>query len=200
MTTRRSKLLVAVSYLIFSFTVGSQAYGQAPSEQQVTIDQVLNEVQKALTELQTKVAETGMPPLESATLTLETEVARKADGSFTIFIFTFGKKWEKEMSQELVLELTPPEPYTETKVGVAPTLSKQLVEAVLSAVRGVQEARVRKPPLILNRLETVFTFVVTSETNGGVKFEIKPVSAELKGDLKQKALHKIALVFKKPKG
>src|SRR5437899_1704592 len=102
-------LMIALIYFappIFSATPTASA----PSE--VAVDAVLKEVQLALATVQTQLADKSFPPLESVELTLETVLSKKGGGKFKLFIFSFGKTWEKERSQKLVLSLTPPKPYT----------------------------------------------------------------------------------------
>ena len=187
-------------YLIFSFPLMSYAQAQSSTETKVTIEQVLAEVQIGLAKAQTEMADLNMPPLKSVTLTLQTLLTRAGGPKLKLLVFSFGQTWEKEQSQEMILELTPPRPYTPFDIATEAKLSVQLVEAIISAAQGVQAARTGKPPLWLNRMEAEFTFVIKTQTTGSlaVNVEIVPVSAELSGDLQKKALHKMKIAFERP--
>lgn len=163
----------------------------------VTIKRVLVEIQKGLTRAQTEIFALGMPPLESVTLTLQTEYTRSVEGGINLYIFTFGQKWEQGRSQVVELKLVPPPADTPRELASKPGLSEHLVQAIVSAAKGVQKARITDPPLEVEQLKAEFTFVVMTKTKGGLEFEIVPVGAEIKGSLENKALQKITVTFRK---
>jgi hypothetical protein len=164
-------------------------------KQEVFIAELLNEVQKGLADAQAELQGARFPALESVTLTLQTEVVRRGEAGITILIFSFGRKWEKERAQEMTLTLRPPEAAPPTAARVRPSVSAELVAAIVAAARGVKEAGDRQPPLHLARFEATFSFVVKTDTRGGLPFEIVPVSAELQGDLTRTARHSITITF-----
>lgn len=171
--------------------------GQADTQRGVAIDSVLNEIQRGLTQAQVEIADNKLPPLESVTVTLQTEYVKKGGPKVKLFIISFGQTWEKQSSNELTLVLKPPKKATEA-VGTHEGLSDQLVDAIVSAASGVQAAKDRKPPLLLDSMKAEFGFVVNTNTSGGIKFEIVPVTAELSGELSKKAVHKITVNFANP--
>jgi len=187
-------------FLIYS-SIGPAAAQPAaqPGGQEVLIDQLLSEVQLALAKVQQELKSDNMPPLESVTLDLTAEAKKDAGGKINLFIVSFGKKWEKDLSQEIEVTLKPPSPNLPLKVGKAPSVSDELQAAILSAARGVQKARGDKQvPLVTSALKVVLTFVVKGDTNGGLRFTIAPVTIDLSGELADSATQKITVNFANP--
>jgi len=178
----------------------SQAYPQQTDNKQgVLIDQLLKEVQVGLAKAQVDLHDAGIPPLQSVTLNLTTEVKKEVGGKISLFIVSFGRKWEKSHAQEIEVTLKPPKPSQVVKLARGPSVSDQLVQAIESAARGVQAARNNKDvPLVASNLKVVLSFVVKGDTSGGAKFEIVPVTADLSGDLASSAVQKITVVFENP--
>jgi len=113
-------------------------------------------------------------------------------------IFSFGRTWEKERSHELVLKLNPPPSATGRTLMVERTLAQDLEDAIVEAARGVRDAETGNPPLRLNTFSATISFVVTEDGSAGFEeFKILPVTLELKGELKKKAVHTIALEFER---
>lgn len=189
--------LCATIVLIFPRLLPAQT---APSDA-VTIESVLGEIQHGLADAQTVLNAAKMPPLKSVVLTLHTEYDKKGGAKFSVLIFSFGKTWDKQRSNELVLTLTPPPPAKAVTdaVGTHPGLSTALVQAIVSVAQGVRDAASTKPPLVLDTLKAEFGFVVQTSTSAGAKFEISPVSADLSGDLSKKAVHTMTVTFATPK-
>src|SRR6266446_4736351 len=157
---------------------------QTPSAQEILIDKLLSEIQLALANAQKQLAAENMPHLESVTLDLVTEAKRDAGGKINLYIVSFGKKWERDRSQEVEITLKPPSATLPLPVGKGPSVSDQLVSAIVSAARGVQNARKNKDvPLVTTGLKVVLNFVVKGDLSGGVKFEIAPITVDLSGDL-----------------
>jgi hypothetical protein len=163
---------------------------RASEKKPVVIEEVLSEVQKALQEAQSKIQDPDFPKLDSVVLTLQTAITVGVGGKLKFLIFWFGMTWQKEQAQELVLTLTPPPSSVQEQ-----SLSSQLAKAIVEAADGVRKAKTGTPPLDLNSLNVSITFIVTQEVSGG--FTLTPVTLDLSGNLKKKALHKIELKFKK---
>jgi hypothetical protein len=198
----RGSYIASVRGLVFFFLVHAVAAAQAPAtvtESGAAIDSVLAEVQNGLAVAQTEIEKLRMPPLESVTLTLQTEYNSKAGPKLKLFVLSFGATWERQRSNELVLKLVPPNPGKSVQMSKTEGLSDQLVEALVSVAVGVKDASNRKPPLNLESLKAEFGFVVKTSVNGAAKFEILPVGVELGGDFSKKAVHKIAVSFASPK-
>ncbi len=158
------------------------------------IEAVLKEVQAALN-LSAAKLNTRMPPLDSVTLTLQASAVRGADGKISLLFIAFGHSIQRETTQELTVVLEPPKP-ARLMAPPAPSLADQLVDAVVGAVEGVQQARSGSPPLEMKSLEIVVGFVVEKDTSGKFDFTIQPVTAGLGGDMKDKAVQKLRLAFR----
>lgn len=195
-TTRETQIgsIIAVASVLLG-TGPLMAVQQAQADKGVVISELLTEVQKGLGEAQTQLADSGFPPLESVTLTLQTEVADRGGGKVTVVIASLGRVWDKERADEITLTLRPPKPYAPTPASAGPSVSEQLVEAIVASARGVQRAKRGQPPLVLDRFQATFSFVVKTQTAGGLGFKIVPVTAELEGDLQRVARHTITVTF-----
>ena len=157
----------------------------------ILVEQILSEVQKALQNAQGKINDPDFPELESVVVTLLTAITMAGGGKIKFLIFSFGMSWEKETSQELVYSLVPP-PAGPKMASVA----DQLTDAIVDAAEGVKKAKTGKPPLVLDRFNALVAFLVIEEVSGSGEFKLQPVTLELSGKLKRKALHKIELKFK----
>jgi len=165
-----------------------------PIANDVLISDLLKEVQKGLVEAQAQIKALSFPALKSVTLTLQTEVTVSGTAGVKILIFSFGKKWEREKAQQMTLLLRPPSG-NQLNMVARPSVAQELVKAIVAAAKGVQDARSATPPLELSRFDASLSFVVTTESEGGIGFELVPVTPELKGNLKEKALHTITVTF-----
>ncbi|BBO18228.1 conserved hypothetical protein [Candidatus Brocadia pituitae] len=197
-------LFCTIPFYIMTFSymeifTEQQALSGNVAEQETTIEQVLEEVQKGLINAQQEIKNMGMPQLESVKLTLQTAMSKKSGAKLKVFIFSFGQEWEKERSQELALTLKPPLPPfpLEEPIPYKVTLADKLSEAIVSVAKGVQKARTSEQPLEIEQFTAEFNFIVQTEIGGKVAFEISPITAETEGDLKKKAIHKIAVTFKR---
>jgi hypothetical protein len=167
----------------------------APAGDAITIQEVLTEVQRGLSEVQQQLVAARIPPLDSVVLHLLTEYNVSGGPKFKVLIFSFGKTWERQRSNELTITLKPPKAEMQVQSTGAPGLSSQLVAAIVAAAQGVKDAETGTPPLQLASLKAEFGFVVKESTSSGVKFEIVPVSSEIKADWSKKAVHTIVVTF-----
>jgi hypothetical protein len=161
----------------------------------ITIQEVLTEVQRGLSEAQQQLVAAKIPPLDSVVLHLLTEYNVSGGPKFKVLIFSFGKTWERQRSNELVITLKPPKPAVDVHATGTPGLATQLVAAIVAAAQGVRDAETGTPPLQLASLKAEFGFVVKESTSAGVKFEIVPVSSDIKADWSKKAVHTITVTF-----
>ena len=185
-------ILCLVTFALAPLDVRAQGNSAGQS---VLIDQALAEIQTALARAQKELADARIPPLDSVTLDLITEAKREGGGKINLYIVSFGRKWERSRTQEIELTLKPPAP-TAINVARPPSLSDQLVSAIVSAGRGVQAARANKAvPLVSTGLKVTLSFVVKTDTSAGVKFELVPVTVDLAGDLANSAVQKIVILY-----
>ena len=187
--------MCGAAILLFVVTTRlSPAPQDAPADA-ITIQEVLTEVQRGLSEAQQQLVAAKIPPLDSVVLHLLTEYNVSGGPKFKVLIFSFGKTWERQRSNELVITLKPPKPQVEIQATGTPGLATQLVAAIVAAAQGVRDAETGTPPLQLATLKAEFGFVVKESTSAGVKFEIVPVSSDVKADWSKKAVHTITVTF-----
>jgi hypothetical protein len=166
-----------------------------PPADAITIQEVLTEVQRALSEAQHQLIAAQVPPLDSVVLHLLTEYNVSGGPKFKVLIFSFGKTWERQRSNELTITLKPPKPDQPLQSLSTPPLATQLVAAIVAAAQGVKDAEAGTPPLQLATLKAEFGFIVKESTSAGARFEIVPVSADVKADWSKKAVHTISVTF-----
>ena len=191
---------VGAALVALSLAFGGRAAAQQPPAQAVLIDQLLNQVQMGLAKAQKDLSDEAMPTLQSVTLDLKVEAARDAGAKLNLYIISFGRKVEKDGSQEIELTLKPPSSNMALSIGAGPSVADELVSAIVAAARGVHNARKNKNvPLVTSSLKVVLSFVVKQETSGGVKFTIAPVTADLSGTLTDTSVQKMTVTFENPK-
>jgi len=170
---------------------------QQPSESQgVEIGKLLKEIQLGLAKAQEGLVSAHVPLfLKSATLNLVAEAKQGIDGTINLFIVTFGKKWEKALTQEIEITLTPPKKLPQSLRGQT-LIGDELAKAVVSAGLGIHESQLDPSvPLVASCLRVVISCVVAGTDHGGLSFKILPVKADLGGELANAATQKVAVVF-----
>jgi len=159
----------------------------------LVIASVLSEVQRAVQNAQIRTAGSNFPQLDAVTITLQTVIVKAGGFKIKFLVFSFGKTWQQERSHELVLTLKPAKPAAAS----VRTLAGGLEDAIVDAAEGVKDALTGTPPLALQAFKASVSFVVIEDASGGASFTIEPITLELKGNLKNKAIHKIDLTFKR---
>jgi len=159
----------------------------------LVIASVLSEVQRAVQNAQIRTAGSNFPQLDAVTITLQTVIVKAGGFKIKFLVFSFGKTWQQERSHELVLTLKPAKPAAAS----VRTLAGGLEDAIVDAAEGVKDALTGTPPLALQTFKASVSFVVIEDASGGASFTIEPITLELKGNLKNKAIHKIDLTFKR---
>lgn len=186
-----------ITVLLFSPSCAGNADTRttAKPEPQLLVENILSEIQRALINVQNEAGKGEVPPLSSVTLTLSTQFIAEGGAKLSLYIITLGGGISKESAQTLTLKLTPPEPGAKAPVSAA-GFAEGLSTAIVSAGRAVRTAQKEKPPLTLEELVASIKFVVKKEGEGGIKFTITPVTAELGGDLKSVETQEITVTFK----
>ena len=159
----------------------------------LVIASVLSEVQRAVQNAQIRTAGSDFPQLDTVTITLQTVIAKAGGFKIKFLVFSFGQTWQQERSHEMVLTLKP----AKRAAASVRTLADGLEDAIVDAAEGVKEALTGSPPLALQTFRAGVSFVVIEDASGGAGFTIEPVTIELKGNLTNKAIHKIDLTFKR---
>jgi len=159
----------------------------------LVIARVLSEVQRAVQNARIRTAGSDFPQLDAVTITLQTVIVKAGGFKIKFLVFSFGQTWEQQRSHEMVLTLKP----TRAAGASVRTLADGLEDAIVDAAEGVKDALTGTPPLALQTFKASVSFVVVEDASGGASFTIEPITVELKGDLKNKAIHKIDLTFKR---
>jgi len=163
------------------------------------IDDILSQIQTALVRAQTEAASNNLPALTSVSLELETEFAYGAGGELNLYILSVDGSAETKQLQTLKLTLAPPAAYTEEPIAKS-EIAEMLSAAIVAAGRGVANARSRKPPLTLSKLEAEIRFAVKTSAAGGLKVEILSLGVGAKGDIVKNATQTMTVSFEaKPK-
>jgi hypothetical protein len=173
------------------------AFTQQPEgAQSVSIEQLLGEVQNGLTQAQTKLVEDKLPPLKSVTLNLTAEAKDVGGGKVNLFIVSFGRQWEKSVSQEIEIKLVPPKADKRAGITKGITVADQLATAIVSAGKSVRNARDHGGvPLVTSSLKVVLSFVVKQDTSGGAQLKLVPVTFDLSGEMAKEATQKITVEY-----
>jgi hypothetical protein len=196
MVTFRKTLLAIVCVQLFCSSVNAQqANSDFASGRQ--IDEVLAQIQKALSRVQNEAASSNLPALASVDLELKAEFASSGSGELNLYVITVGGAVENSYAQRVQLTLAPPRPFVEHPIA-AGDVTESLSTAILAAARGIANAQKRKPPLELSKLEVEILFALKASGTAGVKFDILPISASLKGEIKSNAVQTAKIVFQAP--
>jgi hypothetical protein len=190
--------IVVMGVMTCIVPVGAQQSKPADGGSARQIDQVLSEIQVALLKVQNDAANNDLPKLASVTLELEAEFAQSAAGELNLYVISIGGNVESENTQHVTLSLVPPQAYSEQPVASG-QVSESLSTAIIAAAKGVASARRRKPPLVLSKLEAEIRFVVKTVGEGGIKTELLPITASLKGEIKKSAVQVIKVTFESEK-
>ena len=164
----------------------------AIAAERVSVDQLLTSVAKTLVRVRDKGEDAELPPLKAVTLVLRTAVMEEADGKISLVVVDLGGSKSQETTQELKLELGPPQSADEFPVSAAPDL---LADAIVEAARSAKRAQTRKPPLHLRKLTATLQFVVKAEGGGGINFTLLPVTVSLGGKITQDNTQSVVIEF-----
>lgn len=177
--------------------INCPVYGEPPrsdDRQVVAIQSVITEIRDALIRVQKTLRNEKYPPLKAVTLTLQTTAARQVGGKIKLFVITLGKKLDKQYSQELAIQLTPPHPNSPSNVGVN-EITASLETAIVSAVEGAKSAGNRELPLQFTGLEVNIAFSVKNDSAGGATFQLIPISADLSAEISNGAVQRLRITF-----
>lgn len=191
------RLLFGVVIITMGCTCFARAQTTAtpkPSQNVVALNDVISEVKTALADVQTQLANSGLPQLKSVKLTLQTVATIKGGAKIKLWVISFGHTWERDKSQQVDIELTPPKPGNPKAIS-SESLTQELEDAIISASQGVKAASSGPVPLNWTGLTVQLSFTVKGDTTGGVNVQIMPVTAEFSGDLSKTAVQKLTVTF-----
>jgi hypothetical protein len=164
----------------------------------VAIEDVIRQVQQALTHAQTTLATRELPPLKKVTLALQTVAVRKGGLTLKLLVIGAGATWEKDRTQQMTLTLVPPPPVKSLLAASAP-ITDDLESAIISAAEGVKNANTGPVPLKLDRLDVEISFTVKGSLGAsGSSIEITPVTADFNGTLAKTVVQTLTVSFSAP--
>lgn len=198
---RISSLVLGAGFLHSTSAIcqsANPAVGQSQTDQKaVAIERVISEVKTALADVQTKLANATLPPLKSVTLTLQTVATKKGGLQIKLWVVSIGHEQTKEKSHQVVIVLVPPKPGNPIEASTE-NLTKELEDAIMSAAEGVKNAGKGDIPLKVNSLSVEIGFTISADNSADANVKISPITLEFKGDLSNKAVNKIGIVFAGP--
>jgi hypothetical protein len=191
----RWKLVSVVLFLVIVWTPSrAEQSEQADSSSARQIDQILSEIQVALLKVQNEAVASSLPQLASVLVDLETEFAYDAGGELKLYVISIDGTVKHENVQRVALTLIPPKPYSEEPIASG-QISESLSSAILAAAKGITNARKRTPPLTLSKLDASIKFVVKAVGGAGIKVDLLPITAGIKGDISKAAIQTITVTF-----
>ena len=191
-----SQLLVAF-LIVLSLCPNASAdqINEPPQTVDLTLNEMITQVQLALSNTQRTLYDRRMPPLKSVQLEVQTLYSYKAGGGFNLYIVSANADVESNSTQRILLILSPPSPQIGQPVTSSKVISETLTEALTSAALSIQAARDGTPPLAVQSVEIELSFVVAENTSGGAALRIVPLGFD--GSVKQSsgAIQKVTVDF-----
>jgi hypothetical protein len=178
---------IIISIILFSVTGCGTL--QSPKETNVAVAALLNELQIAINEIDSKTQGSTLPPFKYAEVTLSTKAGLTGDGSVKLVLSAEGGESTAE-SNTLTLVLGPSK---SKKMALKDVKGKHLADYVVAAVDAIDS----KKFLELQKLTIEAGFDATTDASGGLKIEVASVSVGGKISARSANAHKLKLVFEK---
>jgi hypothetical protein len=162
---------------------------QTPKETNIAVSALLDELQIAINEIDSKTSSSALPPFKYAEVTLSTKAGVTGDGSVKFILSADAGKSTVE-TNTLTLVLGPAKtrrPMLKDGTG------KQLADYVVAAVEAIDS----KKFLELQKLTVEAGFDATVDASGGLKIEVASVSVGGKISTRSANTHRLKLVFEK---
>jgi hypothetical protein len=141
----------------------------------------------------------GFPPLQSATVKVQTTISKDAGGKVTILVFNVGGKYGTQNATSMTLELKPPSPkgpeIAPSSVNVE-DIKDALAKQIQAAKVGYLSALARAKSLKTDKVEISVQFEVSTEVSGGVDTgKLLPIGISADGKWTRDTGNTITLVF-----
>lgn len=165
-----------------------------PTPAAADIGRIVAEIRNTIAQVEKERTEAGVPPFQSAEITLQTLINSAVQGETQIFIVTLNDKVEYEQAHQIALTIAPPKPsFADTSI----EFSQKLKEAILAAARAARDALQDQSALELNKVVASVTFVARTTVGGKFagKIELVPLTLSLGGTISRAAQHKVQLTF-----
>lgn len=160
------------------------------------LNEVVDEVKIALQDIQNQLAVGELPPLSEVSIKFKTITKKTTSGSIKLFVFSFGKKRQKEFTNEVEIVLNPepagtPLPVSGSKIKI----SDQLVASIVSAAEAIKNIKDSPPKLKTSSVSTELKFVLTNSNTPGVSVELAPFTLGLEKTFEKSAVHTIKIKY-----
>ena len=197
------KYFLALGVIIIAFTLlacattGPRKPTPKP-EETFPVEEVLKVIKAALADTEAEIQDSGLPSLESVTVTFQTELVRTSEAGLKLLVIGGKQSLETSETGQLTISLTP-KPSGQAEISQR-NLYKSLKEAIVSAAAASKKARevgeAGQPKLKLDSVEIEFEFSVTSTQEGGIEVEVSSVG--ISGTLTEARTggHTINITFK----
>ncbi len=163
----------------------------------VTVQELLLQIQTGIGEAKAQIAKQSFPPLDSVTLTLQTEAKKDASGKFNLWFVKLGGGVGSAASSQMIIILRPTDVAT-SRVSATP-VSQVLRDAIIGAAQGVAEAA-KDPdvPLRMDSLSVELKFTVSKSGNAGIDVTLQPIGGGISGNISSSNVHALLVKFANP--
>jgi hypothetical protein len=194
MKSNRSTAVVGTVILLCGCTQHANSASAEPKG--VPIGELITQIEGALDEVSSH-RPSGLPPLNSITLTLETFAKRATTGEVKLYVVTVDGSVSESALQTITLKLLPP-----ASVGNQPKLRSNLPikeilsQAIIDAARQTSVALQDRKDLSLSELAASIRFVVEKSGGAEAKLEALPVNLSAKQTQEESTTNVIDVTFK----
>lgn len=168
---------------------------EPPDTVDLTLTEMITQVQLALSSTQNTLYDRRIPPLRSVILEVQTLYSYKSSGGLDLYIVSANADVESHSTQRVLLILAPPPPQVGQPVTSSKVISEALTEAITSAALSIQDARDGTPPLAVQSVEIELSFVVAENTTGGAALRILPLGVDGSVGRSSGATQKVTVEF-----
>jgi hypothetical protein len=181
--TKFQKKGILCSFIVLCFvSITNITYGQ----ESAPVDKILKQTVAVLDEVERK---TDLPKPKNVNITFETSVSTETGVGIKILIFKFGRKWQREQSNEITYKFV----LTPNKTLVSEPIKEALTKAIKEAYD--QLAKVNNDKAKIAGFTVKVSFIIEKSTITEGEYELVPITPSLGKSWKKKAVHTIEIEF-----
>jgi hypothetical protein len=182
-------------FFFISLLLGHLAMSNSATAGEPSLEFMIDQVKQALVLIERGAKKEKLPSLDTVVLELNVTQTKKINGKISILIVSFGANKTNEVTNSIKLVLAPPEPGQPTNVS-RPKLSQAIADSVLAAAHAIESAQRGSPVLEARQVISKISFVVTTDSEGGLAIEFPPFSSKIIGGNINKAVQTITVTYK----